>query len=54
MHYPPTNRELMEESEFIKLMQKYNVKMCLYGHLHGEAHENAIEGDVRTELIYNW
>ena len=35
----------MEESEFIKLMQKYNVKMCLYGHLH----ENAVEGDVRTE-----
>lgn len=46
MHYPPTIRELMEESEFIKLMQKYNVKICIYGHLHGDAHQDAIEGEI--------
>lgn len=46
MHYPPTNKLLMQNSHFIKLMQKYNVKKCIYGHLHGESHEEAIEGNV--------
>lgn len=46
MHYPPTNKILMENSEFIKIMKKYNVKTCLYGHLHGDAHNEAIEGDI--------
>ena len=46
MHYPPTNEILMENSEFIKIMQKYNVKNCIYGHLHGEAHKEAIQGNV--------
>ena len=46
MHYPPTNEILMENSEFIKIMQKYNVKKCIYGHLHGEAHKEAIQGNV--------
>ena len=36
----------MKRSQDIKLMQKYNVKKCLYGHLHGEALEYAIEGIV--------
>ncbi len=47
MHYPPTNKNMLENSEFIKLMQKYNVKTCLYGHLHGEAQSEAVEGNVR-------
>lgn len=46
MHYPPTNENLMEKSEFIQLMKKYNVKKCIYGHLHSEAHKEAIEGIV--------
>lgn len=46
MHYPPTNESLMENSEFIKIMQKYNAKKCIYGHLHGEAHKEAIQGNV--------
>lgn len=46
MHYPPTNDTLMENSEFIQIMKKYNVKKCVYGHLHGEAHREAIEGDI--------
>lgn len=46
MHYPPTNDTLMENSEFIQIMKKYNVKKCVYGHLHGEAHKEAIEGDI--------
>lgn len=46
MHYPPTNKTLLENSDFIKTMQNYNVKKCLYGHLHGEAHNEAIEGNI--------
>ncbi len=46
MHYPPTNKDIMENSEFIKIMRKYNVKKCIYGHLHSEAHKEAIEGDI--------
>ena len=34
-HYPPTNDQL-EESEFTKLYEKYNVKKVIYGHLHGK------------------
>ena len=47
MHYPPTTNQLKENSDFIKLMEKYNVKICVYGHLHGEAHSEAIEGNIR-------
>ncbi|MCI8832922.1 MAG: serine/threonine protein phosphatase [Clostridia bacterium] len=46
MHYPPTNDTLLENSEFIQIMKKYNVKKCVYGHLHGEAHKEAIEGYI--------
>ncbi len=46
MHYPPTNENLMEKSEFIQIMKKYNVKNCIYGHLHGESQKEAIEGNV--------
>lgn len=46
MHYPPTTSALLENSEFIKIMQKYNVKKCLYGHLHGESHKEAVEGKI--------
>ncbi len=51
MHYPPTNDTLLENSEFIQIMKKYNVKKCVYGHLHGEAHKEAIEGYIdRIEI----
>ena len=46
MHYPPTNKNLLEKSEFMKIMQKYNVKKCIYGHLHGESHSEAVEGNI--------
>ena len=54
LHYPPTSEELMENSKFIKLMNKYNVKKCYYGHLHGDAHKDAIQGNIngiQLELI---
>ncbi|HAN09908.1 MAG TPA: serine/threonine protein phosphatase [Clostridiales bacterium] len=35
LHYPPTNDKL-ETSGFIELINKYNVKKVIYGHLHGK------------------
>ena len=46
MHYPPTNKVLLENSDSMKIMQKYNVSTCLYGHLHGESHKEAVEGNI--------
>ena len=49
MHYPPiTNAVLASvgEAKFVELMRKYNVKMCMYGHLHSRSHKDAIEGNV--------
>lgn len=45
MHYMPFNSK-GEPSDFVKIMQKYKTKVCLYGHLHGEGIKNAIEGRV--------
>ena len=39
MHYPPT-------SNYVQIMKQYNVKTCLYGHLHGESHKEAFEGII--------
>lgn len=47
MHYPPiskTNLDKNEANEFIRIMQKYDIKQCYYGHLHGNSIEEAIEG----------
>ena len=49
MHYPPINsKDLLGNSylEFYKTMREYNVKDCYYGHLHGNSHKEAIEGEV--------
>lgn len=46
LHYPPFNSK-KEPSEFVDIMCRYNVKTCIYGHLHGEGLKNALEGDVR-------
>ena len=46
-HYPIFfKEEVPEEIDFIKLMKKYNIKRCYYGHLHGESHKEAIEGVI--------
>ena len=55
MHYPPYYKEeVLEDIDFIKLMKKYGIKKCYYGHLHGEAHKEAINGDyngIELELV---
>ena len=47
MHYPPityNNISNNEPSDFVKLMMKYNVKKCYYGHLHSVSIKEAVEG----------
>ena len=49
MHYPPiTNSAILNnlELKFVNVMKKYNVKRCMYGHLHSRSHKDAIEGVV--------
>jgi predicted phosphohydrolase len=45
LHFPPFNTRC-DPSGFVKIMEKYNVKMCIYGHLHGGNFENIVEGRV--------
>ena len=49
MHYPPiSSKELLGNSflDFYRTMKQYGVKDCYYGHLHGNSHKDAIEGEV--------
>lgn len=45
LHYPPFNSK-REPTEFVEIMQQYNVNVCIYGHLHGESFRNAVVGRV--------
>lgn len=50
MHYPPiTNASILNNAElkFVNKMKEYNVKKCMYGHLHSRSHKDAIEGIVQ-------
>ncbi len=49
MHYPPTTKQMLEkniQSKYINIMKKYNIQTCIYGHLHGKSHNEAIEGII--------
>ena len=48
IHYPPFFKEpiVPEEVDFVKTLQKYNIKKCYYAHLHADAHKEAIEGNI--------
>ena len=50
MHYPPLSHLSMKNdsysSKFLDVMKKYGVKKCYYGHLHGKAHQEAVEEKV--------
>lgn len=47
IHYPPFYKETVpEEIDFIKTLNKYNIKKCYYAHLHSDSHKDAIEGIV--------
>ena len=41
IHYPPFN-STVEDSDFTRLLERYGVKTCVYGHLHGKTKYNAV------------
>lgn len=46
MHYPPFNSYEQLDLCFTKTMEKYNVKTCIYGHIHGENAKDAVTGQI--------
>lgn len=47
LHYPPLYQGY-RCGEIIELLERYHVKACYYGHLHGGSHRLAIEGKYGT------
>jgi len=43
LHYPPRYKGY-ECKEILELLEKYEVRLCFYGHLHGGSHKLAMEG----------
>ena len=57
MHYPPLSRTKMKneytyDSVFLDIMKKYNIRKCYYGHLHGNSHVDAVEGNIEEIEFY--
>ena len=49
MHYPPIVKgNNFYKNEFAKIMEKYNVRKCIYGHLHGIWQTGVIEGKINN------
>ncbi len=46
LHYPPITKDHTVNEEYMSLFRKYNVDICLYGHLHSSALRYAFEGKV--------
>ena len=49
MHYPPITQNMIEgneKSEYLEILKKYGISECIYGHLHGDSHNEAVEGNV--------
>lgn len=46
MHYPPFNGYESPELNFIETMKKYNIKICIYGHIHSEVGKEAKKGNI--------
>jgi predicted phosphohydrolase len=47
MHYPPATR-ISRSSEFLELLDNYNVEMLIYGHVHYDAKEICINGNFNN------
>ncbi len=45
MHYPPLTKNYINTG-YTKMMKKYNIKKCYYGHLHANSILEAIEGNI--------
>ena len=52
LHYPPTN-DKKQPSGFTDMLSEYNVKQCVYGHLHNpEVHKHGFQG-ILNGVKYN-
>ncbi|MGM0396212.1 MAG: metallophosphoesterase [Bacillota bacterium] len=45
LHYPPFDGKL-RPNEFVDILAKHKVDLCIYGHLHAEGHRYAVEGEI--------
>ena len=48
MHYPPIIKSNLidnELSNFVRIMKKYNIRQCFYGHLHSNSIKDAVVGE---------
>ena len=45
MHYPPLTKNYMN-TDYTRLIKKYNIKRCYYGHLHANSIQDAVEGNI--------
>ena len=53
LHYPPRYKGYTCEA-ILELLNKYDVRNCYYGHLHGASHGLAMEGiwdNVSDKLV---
>lgn len=50
LHYPPYNRNVTENG-FTETLKRYHVRYCYYGHLHGPAQRNAVNGTENADGI---
>lgn len=53
LHYPPAQRS-GAQTGFTELLEAYGVRLCAYGHLHGEAARGALRGvhrGVKYDLV---
>lgn len=48
VHYPPFNTKGEVIDEFMELFEKYGVKTCIYGHLHGYGHQRAVNETINN------
>jgi len=51
LHYPPMD-EKHGESDFTRMLEKYDVKYCVYGHIHGDK-ADVFEGEVNGIRYFN-
>lgn len=45
LHYPPMYYVNVNQ-DMVDMLNKYNIKRCYYGHIHGDGHKFAIDGVV--------
>lgn len=51
LHYPPFDNK-RNPTGFVDLMQEYKVKTCVYGHLHGDVEQYAVNGRIHGITYY--